>query len=73
MQVAKRTQANVTDLARKFKHAQKPAYYDEIVGDVVLNGTLDPNKAKEVIRSRWPPFRCSRRRCRSATSRRPIR
>lgn len=49
VQVAKRTQANVTDLARRFKHAQKPAYYDEIVGDVVLNGTLDPNKAKETI------------------------
>ncbi len=44
MQVAKRTQASVTDLARKYKHAQTPAYYDEIVGDVVLNGTLDPKQ-----------------------------
>jgi hypothetical protein len=49
VQVAKRTQANVTELARKYKHAQRPAYYDEIVGDVVLNGTLDPAKAKETI------------------------
>lgn len=49
VQVAKRTQASVTALARKVKHAQRPAYYDEIVGDVVLNGTLDPAKAKETI------------------------
>ncbi|ARQ01969.1 caspase family protein [Pseudorhodoplanes sinuspersici] len=49
VQVAKRTQASVTELARKYKHAQRPAYYDEIVGDVVLNGTLDPKRAMEVI------------------------
>ena len=49
VQVAKRTQANVTALARKVKHNQRPAYYDEIVGDVVLNGVLDPNKAKETV------------------------
>jgi hypothetical protein len=49
VQVAKRTQASVTELARKVKHAQRPAYYDEIVGDVVLNGVLDPAKAKETI------------------------
>ena len=49
VQVAKRTQANVTELARKYKHAQRPAYYDEIVGDVVLNGTLDPKRAIETI------------------------
>ena len=49
VQVAKRTQASVTELARKVKHAQRPAYYDEIVGDVVLNGTLDPEKAKETF------------------------
>ena len=49
VQVAKRTQASVTALARKVKHNQRPAYYDEIVGDVVLNGTLDPAKAKETV------------------------
>ncbi len=49
VQVAKRTQASVTELARKYKHAQRPAYYDEIVGDVVLNGTLDPDKARQII------------------------
>lgn len=49
VQVAKRTQASVTALARQHKHAQRPAYYDEIVGDVVLNGTLDPAKAKETV------------------------
>lgn len=49
VQVAKRTQAHVTELARKYKHAQRPAYYDEIVGDVVLNGTLDPQRAIETI------------------------
>jgi hypothetical protein len=49
VQVAKRTQASVTTLARKVKHNQRPAYYDEIVGDVVLNGVLDPKKASETI------------------------
>jgi hypothetical protein len=49
VQVAKRTQASVTELARKYKHAQRPAYYDEIVGDVVLNGSLDAKRAMEVI------------------------
>lgn len=49
VQVAKRTQASVTALARKVKHNQRPAYYDEIVGDVVLNGALDPAKARETI------------------------
>lgn len=49
VQVAKRAQASVTALARKAKHNQRPAYCDEIVGDVVLNGTLDRAKAKETI------------------------
>jgi hypothetical protein len=49
VQVAKRTQLNVLSLAAQVKHQQKPAYYDAIVGDVVLNGTLDPERAKEVL------------------------
>ena len=67
VQVAKRTQASVTALARKVKHNQRPAYYDEIVGDVVLNGVLDPEQGEgDRSRSRSRPSRrCSRSRCRS--------
>ena len=37
VQLAKRTQAQVRGLASSIKHEQTPAYYDEIVGDFVLN------------------------------------
>ena len=37
VQIAKRTQADVRELARSIKHLQTPAYYDQVVGDVVLN------------------------------------
>jgi len=39
VQLAKRTQVEVKQLASYAKHEQTPAYYDEIVGDFVLNGT----------------------------------
>jgi hypothetical protein len=36
VQIAKRTQSEVRDLAQGIRHVQTPAYYDQIVGDVVL-------------------------------------
>jgi hypothetical protein len=38
VQIAKRTQSEVKQSAGSVRHEQTPAYYDEIVGDVVLNG-----------------------------------
>lgn len=38
VQIAKRTQFDVRDMTASVKHLQTPAYYDQIVGDVVLNG-----------------------------------
>ena len=38
VQIAKRTQSEVRDMANSIHHIQTPAYYDQIVGDVVLNG-----------------------------------
>jgi Caspase domain len=38
VQVAKRTQADVKRMADTVHHYQTPAYYDQIVGDVFLNG-----------------------------------
>jgi hypothetical protein len=46
VQVAKRTQSVVKRLAETVHHEQTPAYYDQIVGDVVLNGT--PRDAREI-------------------------
>jgi len=40
VQIAKRTQSDVKQLAATVGHDQTPAYYDQIVGDVVLNGTI---------------------------------
>ncbi len=45
VQVAKRTQAEVKQLALSVKHDQTPAYYDQIVGDLILK----PGDGKEVI------------------------
>lgn len=36
VQITKRTQVNVKQLAATVRHEQTPAYYDQIVGDVVL-------------------------------------
>ncbi len=41
VQLAKRTQAQVKELAASVRHEQTPAYYDEIVGDFVLNAQAD--------------------------------
>ena len=37
VQIAKRTQAKVRELAAKVDHVQVPAYYDQIVGDLYLS------------------------------------
>jgi uncharacterized caspase-like protein len=39
VQIAKRTQTDVKALAATVGHEQTPAYYDQIVGDVIINGT----------------------------------
>jgi caspase domain-containing protein len=39
VQIAKRTQSDVRDMTVAVRHLQTPAYYDQIVGDVVLNGS----------------------------------
>ena len=38
VQIAKRVQQEVSALARTVSHAQQPAYYDQIEGDVILRG-----------------------------------
>src|SRR5439155_11510456 len=44
VQIAKRTQQNVKQLADSVRHVQTPGYYDQIVGDVVLNGAVSAAK-----------------------------
>jgi Caspase domain len=39
VQIAKRLQADVRQMAASVGHEQTPAYYDQVVGDVVLNQT----------------------------------
>ena len=39
VQVAKRTQSEVRTMAASVHHVQTPAYYDQIDGDLVLNGS----------------------------------
>lgn len=38
VQIAKRTQTNVKALAASVGHEQTPAYYDQVVGEIVFNG-----------------------------------
>lgn len=50
VQIAKRTQSEVRDLAQGIRHLQTPAYYDQIVGDVILQNTpADPNRKIDVV------------------------
>lgn len=50
VQIAKRTQTDVRDMANTVRHSQTPAYYDQIVGDVVLNSApVDPNRKIDVV------------------------
>lgn len=48
VQIAKRTQLEVRDLAQGIRHLQTPAYYDQIVGNVVLV-PADPNRKIDVV------------------------
>ena len=41
VQIAKKTQVEVKTLARSIGHDQTPAYYDQVIGDVVLSGAAD--------------------------------
>jgi hypothetical protein len=53
VQIAKRTQVDVRDMANSIKHDQTPAYYDQVIGDVVLNGApADPNRKIDVVDQR---------------------
>jgi caspase domain-containing protein len=45
VQIAKRTQQGVNQLAATIRHDQTPAYYDQIVGDVYLAGLGNPGAA----------------------------
>ncbi len=60
VQIAKRTQSEVKELAAKVDHLQVPAYYDQIVGDLYLSpegatptkgsiGTLEEGGGKSVL------------------------
>jgi hypothetical protein len=49
VQIAKRTQSDVRQIAASVRHDQTPAYYDQIVGDVVLNGNASDARATEVL------------------------
>lgn len=49
VQVAKQTQADVRKMASGIRHTQTPAYYDQIVGDVVLHGTPDQGQRTIVV------------------------
>ena len=49
VQIAKRTQSDVRQVAASVRHEQTPAYYDQIVGDVVLNGSASDRQTTEVL------------------------
>jgi uncharacterized caspase-like protein len=48
VQVAKRTQAEVKLAAATIGHEQTPAYYDQVVGEIVL-GLVDKSEAAQVV------------------------
>jgi len=49
VQIAKRTQADVREMTVAVRHVQTPAYYDQIVGDVVLNAAPAANAGERAI------------------------
>lgn len=49
VQIAKRTQSDVRQMAASIRHDQTPAYYDQVVGDVVLNGSAPDVRRIEVL------------------------
>ena len=58
VQVAKRTQSEVLQMARTVSHEQTPAYYDQVIGDIVLNGSLAdaPPAAPQPQLASFPPI-----------------
>ena len=77
VQIAKRTQSKVKELAAKVDHVQVPAYYDQIVGDLYLvpeGAALRQGQRRFAARRRRRRACCRRRsrrsrRCRRARSR----
>ncbi len=60
--LAKRVQSAVDKLASSVGHAQQPAYYDQIVGEYVLNTTPKPADANAVLAEAaalWPGIEAS--------------
>ena len=55
VEIAKRTQQEVETLAATASHAQTPGYYDQIVGNVVLNGSGAEEGGMPAIPSQPPP------------------
>jgi len=49
VQVAKRTQSEVLSMARSVRHEQTPAYYDQVIGDIVLNGSSADTAANSAL------------------------
>jgi hypothetical protein len=49
VQIAKRTQIAVKQLAATVRHDQTPAYYDQIVGDVVFKATIADGPPVQVL------------------------
>ena len=49
VQIAKRTQIAVKQLAATVRHDQTPAYYDQIVGDVVFKPSMDQTPPIQVL------------------------
>jgi hypothetical protein len=49
VQIAKRTQIAVKQLAATVRHDQTPAYYDQIVGDVVFKATIADGRPVQVL------------------------
>jgi uncharacterized caspase-like protein len=49
VQIAKRLQADVRQMAASVGHEQTPAYYDQVVGDVVLNQTGRAQQAAQPL------------------------
>jgi hypothetical protein len=69
VQIAKRTQSDVRQIAASVRHDQTPAYYDQIVGDVVLNGSASDGRTIEVLPqiAALPPSVSSRQERRDST------
>lgn len=60
--LAKRVQSEVDKLAASVGHQQQPAYYDQIVGEFVLNTTPVPPDATSVLSeaaAAWPAIEAS--------------